>query len=85
MYDVLYVLRLACNLFSVRAATRRRNQVKFGQNNCWIRNGSGHLFEVGTVVGKLYQLDCEVKYSMGELVAEGNDIWHERLGHLNYQ
>ena len=88
MNDVLYVPRLACNLFSVRAATRSGNQVKFGHKNCWIRNGSGHLFGVGTLVGKLYQLDCEVKYSVGEhagSVPERNDLWHERLGDLNYQ
>ena len=39
-------------------------------------------------MGKLYQLDSEVKYSVGEhagSVAERNDLWHERLGHLNYQ
>ena len=39
-------------------------------------------------MGKLYQLDCEVKYSVGEhagSVAEGIILWHEQLGHLNYQ
>ncbi len=54
------------NLFSVRAATKKGNQVKFGQRSCWIRNSSGYLFGVGALVGKLYQLDCEVKYSVGE-------------------
>ncbi len=59
MHDVLYVPKLACNLFSVRAATKKGNQVKFGQRSCWIRNSSGYLFGVGALVGKLYQLDCE--------------------------
>ncbi len=39
-------------------------------------------------MGKLYQLDCEVKYSVGEhagSVAERKNPWHEQLGHLNYQ
>ncbi len=53
MHDVLYVPKLACNLFSVRAATKKGNQVKFGQRSCWIRNSSGYLFGVGALVGKL--------------------------------
>jgi hypothetical protein len=41
MYDVLYVPKLACNLFSVRAAARKGNVIKFGRSKCWIRDQSG--------------------------------------------
>ena len=88
MYDVLYVLKLACNLFSVRAATKRGNQIKFSQERCWIRGCNGQLFGMGTLVEKLYQLDYEVKCSVTKQASaaiENNDLWHQRLGHLNSQ
>lgn len=47
MYDVLYVPKLACNLFSVRAATKRGNHVKFVREKCWIRDFSGQLYGMG--------------------------------------
>ena len=88
MYDVLYVPKLSCSLFSVRAAAKRGNQVKFSQEKCWIRDSKGQLRGMGTLVDKLYQLDCEVRCPSGENAAaaiETNDLWHQRLGHLNNQ
>ena len=46
-YQVLYVPGLACNLFSVRAAVTKGNQVKFGRLQCWIQNVNGKLCGVG--------------------------------------
>ena len=88
MYDVLYVPKLACNLFSVRAATKRGNHVKFGQERCWIRDSSGQLYGMGTLVEKLYQLDCEDQCpgrEQASVAIDNNDLWHQRLGHLNSQ
>ena len=87
VYDVLYVPRLTCNLFSVRAATKRGNQVKFGPDKCWVRDSNGQLRGMGKLVGKLYQLECKVRLPAGEhvSVAVNNDLWHQRLGHLNSQ
>ena len=34
LYDVLFVPKLACNLFSVRAAAAKGNQVKFREKKC---------------------------------------------------
>ena len=53
VYAVLYVPKLACSLFSVQAATKRENQIKFGQERCWIRGRNGQLFGMGTLVEKL--------------------------------
>ena len=36
LYHVLYVPKLACNLFSVRAAASKGNSVNFNQSRCWI-------------------------------------------------
>ena len=59
MKNVLYVPKLTSNLFSVRAAVSRGNVVRFGNEKCWIRNVNGKLIGMGSLVNKLYKLDCE--------------------------
>ena len=90
MYDVLHVPKLSCNLFSVRAAAKRGNTVKFGQSRCWIRGPKGTLKGMGFLTGKLYHLKCEViaGKESASMVSEDLpevDLWHQRLGHLNRQ
>ena len=93
MYRVLYVPELACNLFSVRAAASKGNFLKFGRSRCWIRDGNGKLCGMGTMIDKLYQLDCEVVPSAeaATLATKSRardsnlDMWHYRLGHANEQ
>ena len=90
MYDVLHVPKLACNLFSVRAAVKRGNTVKFGQSRCWIRGPKGSLDGMGFLNGKLYHLKCEVvagneNASLASDELSDIDLWHQRLGHLNRQ
>ena len=67
MYDVLHVPKLASNLFSVRAAAKRGNTVKFGRSKCWIRGRNGTLDGMGSLVGKLYHLECELTEKMRRL------------------
>ena len=90
MYDVLHIPKLSCNLFSVRAAAKRGNTVKFGQSRCWIRGPKGSLQGMGLLSGKLYRLKCEVRADeeTASLASENPseaDLWHQRLGHLNRQ
>ena len=59
MHNVLYVPKITCDLFSVRAAASRGNSVNFGRAKCWIRNSRSTLLGMGSLVGNLYQLDCE--------------------------
>ena len=63
MKNVLYVPKLTSNLFSVRAAVLRGNVVRFGNEKCWIRNVNGKLIGMGSLVNKLYMLDCELRLS----------------------
>ena len=81
---------MACNLFSVRAAAKRGNTIKFGQSQCWIRGPKGTLDGMGYLEGKLYHLKCEVvagkeTASMVSGDLSDVDLWHQRLGHLNRQ
>ena len=87
MYKVLYVSQLAHNLFSVRAAASKGNLVRLRHARCWISYCNRKLTGMGTVVDKLYQLDCEAVCSEQASVAivkiakfNEADIWHFRLG-----
>ena len=89
LYDVLYVPKLACNLFSVRAAASKDNTVRFKQSKCWIRHKTGRLEGMGSLVGKLYQLDCEpvTEEQASSACEQKSDInlWHQGLGHPSEQ
>ena len=47
IHRVLYIPKLACNLFSVRATTGKGNLVKFSPSRCWIRDTNGKLLGMG--------------------------------------
>ena len=89
LHRVLYVPKLACNLFSVKAAVAMGKTVKFEDNKCWIHDDKGHLCATGSVVNKLYQLDSQVDCEQKAMVSaeKGNnmDLWHHRCGHVNEQ
>ena len=92
---VLYVPKLACNLFSVRAVTQKGHIVQFGQNCCWVKNSRGTVIARGSLVNRMYQLNCETEptdHSMSIADASVDkdkrkrlNLWHQRLGHLNVQ
>ena len=86
LHHILYVPKLACNLFSVRAAAVKGNIVQVGHSRCWIRDGNGKLHSMGSLVDKLYQLDCEPVSMENVSVASEQtneiDLWHQWLGHI---
>ena len=81
---LLYVTKLTCNLFSVRAAVAKGNAVEFGPNKCCIWDENGKLRGKGSLTDKLYQLDCQVVSSGYASVAQSrSDLWHQCLGHVH--
>eukprot|EP00795_Rhopilema_esculentum_P017528 gene17528-biopygen6440 len=91
MDNVLYVPKLACNLFSVRAVTQKGLIVQFGHTCCWIKDSDGKAVGKGRLVKRVYVLSCETDitaaYHQSERMENSNpstmDIWHQRLGHIN--
>ena len=83
MRDVLYVPKLAGNLFSVRAAAQKELVLSFGHKYCWIRNKKRQLVGIGTTKGKLYRLSCEVCYPPRESAQTAQErdrklqLWHQ--------
>ena len=74
--SVLYVPKLTSNLFSVRAAAEKGNVIKFRGNKCWISDASGKLRGTGSLVNKLYKLDCEEVTSehFSKIALESSDL-----------
>ena len=92
MYRVLYVPKLACNLFSVRAAASKGKFIKFGHSRCCMDSGwrSEASWNGYTLNDKLYELDCEAVHAEVASLASAQDdksidTWHFRLGHANEQ
>lgn len=88
LHDVLFVPKLTCNLFSVRAAVSKGNAVEFGPQKCCIWDGNGKLHGMGSLVDKLYQLDCQVAITtdianVSVESSQGSDLWHQCLGHVH--
>ena len=90
MTDVLFVPKLAGNLFSVRAVARNQKVISFGHKYCWIRNKERQLVGSGSTLGKLYKLDCVVQKPLRESVHTAKEsqigeveLWHQRLAHVN--
>ena len=91
MYNDLYVPKLA-SLFSVGVvAATKRGTVKFGDNRCRICDRSGKLLGTGSIVDKIYHLDCkaitqeQIAIGSGSRVGNKVDILHQQLGYRNEQ
>ena len=82
---VLYVPKLAANLFSAHAAA---TMLQFGHTRCWIKDEKGQVVARGHLVRNLYRLDCKVDKPENQAsVANENctklDLWHQKMAHLN--
>ena len=85
--DVLYVPKLATNLFSVFAATCKGNMVSFKHVSGLIRNKKGKVIGCGSSLGNLYKLDCIVQQVLVDMAKSVNviDLWHQWLAHVNHR
>ena len=73
--NVLYVPKLAANLFSTRATAMK---VQFGHTLCWKKDSRGKLVARGRLVGNMYH---EVPVAEG--LSSKLNLWHQRMAHLN--
>ena len=71
MHNVLYVPKLACNLFSVRAAAAKGNTVKFENTSCWIHDRNEKLLGMGSLADNLYWI---MKLSLRNMSPRHQDL-----------
>lgn len=81
--NVLYVPSLYVNLISVCCLVQKGFQVEFIKNECNIYH-SGKLELSVKQVGATYRLASVVRANVGLAVNASKELWHKRLGHLNY-
>ncbi len=92
MSNVLFVPKLAKNLFSVGAVVNAKKTVTFGTFGCKILNQANEVVAEGVKkgkLGKLYQLLCKVlppdsNANSHTAMISGPaplNLWHQRLGH----
>lgn len=89
---VLYVPELACNLFSIGAATAKGCSFEFIENDCFIKKNN-EIIGTGKKVNKLYELSvklmisnerCEEAFlSTYDKKVKNIKQWHENLCHQN--
>lgn len=83
--DVLYVPDLSANLISVGQTIKHGNSVVFDAKGCKIVNEMGSVIATASLTDNIYQLNCTSDNGIS-FAAKTNkmDLWHRRLGHLNY-
>ena len=88
---VLFVPKLACNLFSIRAVTQKGYIVQFGHSCCWIKDSNGNVRGKGHLSNRMYKLISDAEsttksHEVKKATIENPhqlDLWHQRLGHVN--
>lgn len=83
--DVLYVPGLSTNLLSVGQLTRRGNRVLFSGKDCAIYNSADELIATATMENNMYKLNVNKPKEHFAGAAAAVDVWHRRLGHMNYK
>ena len=82
--DVLYVEGLKVNLISISRLCDIRYLVNFSNSCCSVVSSDGNTVLTGTRSNdNCYKLDSDVLCH--RIVLEKSELWHHRMGHLNYR
>jgi len=86
IYDVLHVLEIDQNLFSVRQLIEKGYKVVFEDKSCLIKDVDGHdIFKV-KMRGKNFALNPLVMEQTAFPIKENiTEVWHKRLGHYHHK
>ncbi|KAK9717668.1 GAG-pre-integrase domain [Popillia japonica] len=86
--NLLSVRYLTTNLLSVRYLTSKHNiKVEFDNNICtFTRKTTGKIVATGSALGfdDLYVLDVINDVTLLASAVDNNQLWHQRLAHMNY-
>lgn len=82
--DVLCVPNIAANLLSISKITEKSNSVSFVKDGCIIRNAKNEIVCKAMLDDGVYRLKVKLPKAMAAKQPQDIQIWHRRLGHLNY-
>ena len=74
MRGTLYVPKLTCSLFSVRATVMKGNTVKFENGSCLTCDKNGILLGTGSLEDKLYYLKFESVAQESIAISAGSEV-----------
>lgn len=80
--NVLYVPDLSTNLISVSQLINNGKSVVFKKSNCCIYENNGELLATATLHNNMFKLNTKKETSF--MMVSDKDLWHRRLGHMNY-
>lgn len=84
--DILFIPELSTNLLSVSQLAKNGCRVNFHSTGCNIYNKEKHLVATASLINNMYKLNTigGDAYISAADSTESLDIWHRRMGHLNY-
>ena len=90
--EVLYVEGLKANLISISQICDKKFNVQFSQNLCKVFDLKGNCVMIGLRTSDNCYAVCQNPFTSfssslvcGSSKIESIDLWHRRLGHLNYR
>ena len=84
--DVQVIPELSTNLLSVSQIVKRGNTVTFRKDGVKVINAAGALVATGSMVKDIFRLDeaATKKQALAVSTTESLELWHKRMGHLNF-
>ena len=89
--EVLYVEGLKANLISINQICDKKFNVQFSQNLCKVFDLNGNCVMIGLRTSDNCYVVCQnpsspssFSFVCGSSKVESIDLWHHKLGHLNY-
>ena len=89
--EVLYVEGLKANLISISQICDKKFNVQFSQNLCKVFDLNGNCVMIGLRTSDNCYVVCQnpsspssFSFVCGSSKVESIDLWHHKLGHLNY-
>ena len=88
LMNVLHVPTITKNLVSVGQIVDQGMQVRYTHLGCFIEE-EGQIIAQGRQEGRMFILDTNdigpAMFAKGQKVESDIDLWHTRIGHINYQ
>ena len=83
---VLYVDRFKVNLLTISQICDKDHRVIFFQNLCEVVNKERKVIIIGhRIVGNRYAIILTLKHLLCAIELDFIELWHRRLGHINYR
>lgn len=85
VHNVQLIPELTANLLSVSQIVKKGHTVTFDKMGCVVSNNQGEVVATGSLKDDLFKLDQKMQMRSFACRTNQAELWHRRMGHLNYQ